>query len=190
MLGLLDNYHFIDGFNQYYFITNTGNVYSYKYHKWQRMSSSSIVNKYKNVKLSKNNKVYTYMIHRLVAKYFCKNFTSKCVVDHIDTNIHNNHYLNLQCITQQKNILKSYIDSGVNEVRNYKLYILFSPEHKPIALLKGKRKALKQCVKDLFLPIKVTMISKHYHHNGYYLKVINKEQYKRIKTVTTIPVWE
>lgn len=171
MLGLLNNYHFIDGFNQYYFITNTGNVYSYKYHKWQKMSSSSIVNKYKNVKLSKNNKVYTYMIH-------------------IDTNIHNNHYLNFQCITQQKNILKSYIDSGVNEVRNYKLYILFSPEHKPIALLKGKRKALTQCVKDLFLPIKVTMISKYYHHNGYYLKVINKEQYKRIKTVTTIPVWE
>lgn len=47
MLGLLNNYHFIDGFNQYYFITNTGNIYSYKYHKWQRMSSSSIVNKYK-----------------------------------------------------------------------------------------------------------------------------------------------
>ncbi len=190
MLGLLNTYKFIEGFNEQYFITNKGNIYSYKSHKWRKMNSSNITNKYKNIKLSKNNKVYTYMIHRLVAKYFCKNFTSQCVVDHIDANIHNNHYLNLQCITQQRNILKSYVDSGVNEVRNYKTYILFSPEHKPLALLKGKVKSLRMCIRDLRLPIKFTMLSKHYRYKGYYLKTISKEEYKRIKTVTTIPIWE
>ena len=45
-----------------------------------------------------------YDVHRLVAQHFVDGYFEGAVVNHIDLNKHNNHYLNLEWITQQENI--------------------------------------------------------------------------------------
>lgn len=44
-------------------------------------------------------------IHRLVAKYFVDNPESKSIVNHIDNNPLNNHYINLEWVTHRENTL-------------------------------------------------------------------------------------
>lgn len=41
-------------------------------------------------------------VHRIVAQYFCDNYTSKCEVHHKDLNRSNNNSDNLLCLTQQE----------------------------------------------------------------------------------------
>ena len=51
------------------------------------------------------------MIHRLVAEAYIPNPDNLPQVDHIDNNPYNNHVNNLQWITAQDNIKKSYTTS-------------------------------------------------------------------------------
>lgn len=59
---------------------------------------------YLKVLLSKNSKVKSEKIHRLVANHFIPNPDNKPHVNHIDANKLNNHYSNLEWCTHQENI--------------------------------------------------------------------------------------
>ena len=82
------------------------------------MSIKTPKNKYESVKLSKNNKTYTKMVHRLVAETFVPNPKNNPVVNHIDGNIKNNKVENLEWVTTKENVNKSYLTSGVGPNRN------------------------------------------------------------------------
>lgn len=58
---------------------------------------------YKNVRLSKKNKLTSSLIHRLVAQAFLPNPENKPHVNHIDFNPNNNHVSNLEWCTNQEN---------------------------------------------------------------------------------------
>ncbi len=58
---------------------------------------------YKVVTLSKYCKTKTYYVHRLVAEHFIGEVPNGMVVNHIDHNIYNNHYSNLEIITRRDN---------------------------------------------------------------------------------------
>ena len=85
------------------------------------------INSGKFYKQYKNNSGYLgvtigkekFMVHRLIAMLFIENPKNLPVVDHIDANKENNHYLNLQWTTVAENIRKSYKDSGVDQNRNF-----------------------------------------------------------------------
>lgn len=59
--------------------------------------------KYIMVKLSKNNKIKTCKVHRLVAEYFIENPNNLPQVNHIDGNKQNNYYKNLEYTANLKN---------------------------------------------------------------------------------------
>ena len=45
----------------------------------------------------------SYYVHRLVAKYFLLNFENNKMVNHIDFNKENNHFFNLEMVTNREN---------------------------------------------------------------------------------------
>lgn len=62
---------------------------------------------YKMVTLFKNNKGYTFLIHRLVAMMFpeiCGEWFNGCVVDHINTVRTDNRAINLKVCTTKENV--------------------------------------------------------------------------------------
>jgi hypothetical protein len=62
-------------------------------------------NKHCMVVLCKDGKTYPKLVHRLVALTFIPNPENKPVVDHIDTNPHNNRVDNLRWVTTQENCM-------------------------------------------------------------------------------------
>ena len=67
---------------------------------------------YLHVSLSKNGKVHTEYVHRLVAKYFLDSKNIKATVNHKDGNKENNHYENLEYATYSENNQHAY-NSGL-----------------------------------------------------------------------------
>lgn len=128
-----ERFHEIDGYENYY-VTESGRVFCYRdsgpsRHGLHQMSlrGKNDPKRYIQVCVCKNNKPKYFQVHRLVAQYFCDGYFDGAVVNHIDSNIHNNYYKNLEWVTQKENINKSYNSSGLNQVRNYKLYDLITP---------------------------------------------------------------
>ena len=84
-----------------YMVSNTGLV---KHKRLNRILSGYLVNGYKSVCLTYNNKKIYRLIHRLVAQTFLENIENKPCVDHIDTNILNNNLSNLRWVTYVENM--------------------------------------------------------------------------------------
>ncbi|HEY8366416.1 MAG TPA: NUMOD4 domain-containing protein [Bacteroidia bacterium] len=70
---------------------------------------------YKRVSLiGSDNKIKSFKIHRLVAKYFIDGYSDDCVINHIDLNKTNNHVSNLECTTLKDNAMH-YIENVVKK---------------------------------------------------------------------------
>ena len=108
----------IIGYEGYYEISNTGLVRSTKrevpYSKGVRVLKSKglkdrINNRgYKEVRLSKNSKTFTKLVHILSAEAFVPNPENKPEANHLDGNKLNNHYTNFEWTTHSENILHAY----------------------------------------------------------------------------------
>lgn len=59
---------------------------------------------YVAVSLSKNGKVKSHLIHRLVAQAFIANPENKPIVNHLDENTSNNNVENLSWVTNEENL--------------------------------------------------------------------------------------
>lgn len=93
--------HFIDD----YFVTNDGNVFSFKYGKKRKLKYYINSKGYVMYRLSINGKVKQYSAHHLV--YFCFkgefDTSDGLVIDHIDGNKRNNTPHNLRRVTNRVN---------------------------------------------------------------------------------------
>lgn len=79
-------------------VRSDGKVMNYK----SRIMKPAIDKKgYKRVALSKENKLSTYKVHRLVAQHFLGN--SELIVDHIDHDRSNNNLSNLRYVNAREN---------------------------------------------------------------------------------------
>lgn len=173
-LPIPGRYAKIDGYDDYY-ITDTGDVYSFRKDNrgWQglrKMAKRGWNNpkRYIQVILSKDGIVKYVQVHRLVAKYFCEGYFPGAVVNHIDGNIHNNHYKNLEWTSQLDNIHKSYKSSGVDQVRNYKMYNLIAPDGRVLGEFKGRNKAVDY-IRDSKIPASASSLIKYGTSKGYQL---------------------
>ncbi len=68
-------------------------------------------------KLDGTNSKKMFQLHRLVYETFIGNIKDGYVIDHIDNDRNNNHYSNLQMITQKENITK-YFNENFNNKNN------------------------------------------------------------------------
>ena len=116
-------------------------------------------------------------VHRAVAREFCEGYFPNAVVNHIDGNSLNNDYTNLEWCDQSHNIRESYKNSGLDQTRNYKVWILYSPDNEEIARFKGGN-LLNKYLEENNLSLSASMLQKHKEHKGYYIRVIDKKEYQ------------
>lgn len=166
-----------------YIVTESGKIYSCKkkdsngYIILKELSPKGLNNpsRYLQVCLCKNNTYKDFQIHRLVAKYFCVGYFDGAVVDHIDGDIHNNHYTNLQWVSQKHNIHKSYIQSGMNQVRNYLEYQVVLPDNTVVDTIFAGFPKVKTYLISINANVSYTSLQKYRHSNGYKLIIINNQ---------------
>lgn len=70
----------------------------------ERLMSLSIRTRYPSVSISRDGRLESFLVHRLVAEAFIPNPENKPYVNHIDGDTHNNHVSNLEWVTQSENI--------------------------------------------------------------------------------------
>lgn len=130
----------IKGYEGFYEVSDTGEVRSV-----DRVRSANILhvtetrikgkilkqnrkrNGYKTVDLSRENKIKTALVHRLVAETFIPNSDNLRFVNHKDSNRENNNVSNLEWVTAQENRMHG-IESG---------YVAFKCAHSIMCLETG-----------------------------------------------------
>lgn len=106
----------IDGFDGMYEVSNLGRVKSFAVSPKGKILNGQDTNGYRRVCLGIGERNF-YLVHRLVAEYFCEKPSEECnVVNHIDGNKTNNIYTNLEWTTQYYNTHHA-IDNGMWENR-------------------------------------------------------------------------
>lgn len=172
MFILQKEYKVIKDFPEY-MVTYDGEVWSYKNKYKCRKGLKQLKprigrNGYCYVDLVNGNKKKRYQVHRLVAYYFCDGFYEGAVVNHIDANKQNNHYNNLEWVSQTENVHKSYQTSGINQIRNFCVYQIEFPNGNLSHNLKSGTNVTKYILENN-LNVKPSMLLKHRKSNGYTL---------------------
>ena len=119
----------IKGYNGDYKITETGEIWSFKYKTPRKLSYwVGKTSPYLQVGLTKNGVTRKFLVHRLVAMTYLENPNNFEIVHHKDSNVLNNDVDNLEWTTQRANVHHSYKSSGVSATRNSLKVRLFQGE--------------------------------------------------------------
>lgn len=97
----MEIYKDIIGFEGYYKISNLGNVYGVKRNRV--MKNTPHKDGYLQIKLTKESKRKSFLLHRLIAIHFIENPKNKLEVNHIDSNRLNNSINNLEWVSRIEN---------------------------------------------------------------------------------------
>lgn len=94
-----------------YEVSNFGSIRNARTKRPVKMFAQS--DGYLQVSLSNNGKPKSYLVHRIVAEAWIPcNSVDQVEVNHIDGDKQNNHYLNLEWVTHQENMLHA-VQSGL-----------------------------------------------------------------------------
>ena len=115
----------VKGYEGQYLISDHGRVLSvYRkkhrqngvdyYQKTRMMRPAKTTTGYYKVDLKKDGGRESAKIHRLVAEHFVANPYEEKTVNHIDGDPLNNHYLNLEWVSQRENVIHA-IETGLKE---------------------------------------------------------------------------
>ena len=129
----------IDGYDNY-FISNFGNVKNSKTNRIMKQGNHK--QGYKMINLSKNGKMKTFTVHRLVGNAFLENPDNKQMIDHIDNNPSNNIVKNLRWCSQKDNVCNR--DKQINNTTGFK-GVSFNKRHNKYHAqinINGKKKYL------------------------------------------------
>lgn len=105
----METWKFIIGLNDYYQISNFGNVRSVdrkigcRFFKGQSIVPQLTYGGYLSVQLRVKVKKSIFYIHRLVANHFLIPDKKRKFINHIDENRLNNHFSNLEWVTKSEN---------------------------------------------------------------------------------------
>ncbi|MFT8916526.1 MAG: NUMOD4 domain-containing protein [Oenococcus sp.] len=94
----------IKGYEGLYQVSNWGRVRSFHRKHPLIMKPSPSAKKYLLINLHKKGVSKYFQVHRLVAQVFVPNPDSKPIVNHIDENIYNNKFSNLNWVTNIENV--------------------------------------------------------------------------------------
>lgn len=87
------------------YITESGEVFR---KDGKRVKAATDRNGYVMVSIMENGVVARYPAHRLVASTYCDGYKTGLVVNHKDSNPSNNHYSNLEWVTQKENVKHAF----------------------------------------------------------------------------------
>lgn len=106
-----------------YAITNYGRVISFKKEiENGAFLKHGFISRYPSISIRSGIKPTTFLIHRLVAKYFLKRPSLKHkLVIHLNFKKEDNHYKNLKWVTTVESIDHSIKNRIENQIGNYKL---------------------------------------------------------------------
>lgn len=93
--------------NPFYKVDENGNVYSLR--RNHILTPKINHDGYLRIQLYNHGKCEFVSIHRLVAEEFVPNLDNKPFVNHLDGDKQNNHYSNLEWVTQSENIQHAWI---------------------------------------------------------------------------------
>ena len=177
----------IVGFEQYYAVSNYGNVLSY--HKSRQgvfLSCGGGVGKrgdgYKSIVLYNGNSVASNLVHRLVASAFVPNPDNKPMVNHKDGNKQNNYAGNLEWVTCLENN-RHALETGLRQPSPKNLPIeLMSSISTPVAILETGEvfESCKAC--DEHINKSVGFVNKVLRKNGGYSASLNLH-FKQLHTI-------
>lgn len=122
--------------NGQYYISDHGQVKSYKFGREVILKPTLQGKGYLKVEVYVNGKRKMHKIHRLVAKAFIENTENKPEVNHKDCNKSNNHIQNLEWATAKEN-MKHALDMGVLELRRL---AVIKANSKPVLDIKTGKK--------------------------------------------------
>lgn len=106
----------IEDYEGLYQVSNFGNIKNIKSQKHKFLKKSLKNNKYMKVNLSKNNKLRTFAVHRLVAIAFIPNPHNKLRVNHKNGIKSDNYYENLEWVTDSENMIHA-IETGLKKLK-------------------------------------------------------------------------
>ena len=144
------NYKEVDikGYEGLYKISNKGEVISLSKNsgflklKERTMKPTIKSNGYLEVKLTNDNKIKHFYIHRLVAEHFIPNPNNYPQINHKDKNPANNNVDNLEWCDNSYNVIYSNIPEKLKELRGDKVSITNIETNETI-IAKSKRDAAK-----------------------------------------------
>lgn len=87
-----------------YQVSNLGNIKSFHNNKEKILKPRKVKDGYLMICLYKNGKGKNYQVHRLVAKYFIKDYDENLEVNHKDYDKENNKANNLEMMTRIQNV--------------------------------------------------------------------------------------
>jgi len=111
-------------FEEKYFITNTGQIYSQLNNTFKKLSTNS--NGYSVTTLKLNGKTQQVTSHRLVALHYLPNPYNHPIVNHIDGDKSNNNLVNLEWASAEENCqhaLETKLRPGFLSMDNKRLYL-------------------------------------------------------------------
>jgi hypothetical protein len=134
-----------------YYISNRGEILSKRVEGKEKVLSTHTnkVTGYTQICLitsdkGRKPKKDTFTLHRLVAEYFVDNPNGYDRIHHKDHNKSNNHYWNLEWVTQEQNIHEYYLSDEKNKPRNMKAVEVWSVEGDYIDTYPSVNKAARE----------------------------------------------
>lgn len=102
----MEEWRFVPGLEDLFIISSTGRVFSVRTEKYLKYVVHPHGYRVFSTRIGgRSGKAKCYRIHRLVAEAFVDNHDNKPMVNHKDGNKINNHYSNLEWVTNKENVL-------------------------------------------------------------------------------------
>lgn len=123
----------IEGYSGDYYVSNKGNIKSFKRNKFGKVIKPKVNKGYCEVNLYKDGGCKTYSVHRFVAKAFVANPENKTNINHLDEDKLNNSSENLAWCTSKENANWGSRTEKIRNKLSKKVYQIEKMTNKKIA---------------------------------------------------------
>ena len=136
-------------FKRLYQVSNFGRIKSFK--RYKKLNNNKLVPTYggiltnqktqygyETIALSKDKKIKTIFIHKLVALEFIKNIFNKEFVNHINGIKDDNRVENLEWVTRQENVDHAWATGLMTGQHNSKEVLMLSLDGKPLIIFSSQ----------------------------------------------------